>query len=87
MRQSIGQTLQATQASTDSIGFQKKQLTEDDLTLLDDVPQLDINEFREIIHLPIENWAFNNSTRMQVFPRTMFAEINQYFAYLESLGT
>lgn len=65
-------------------GFQKKLLTEDDLTFLDDIPGIQIKEFLTMSPmLAITKWAFSTRQAVRIFTEEKFNEVGRYLAYIE----
>ena len=77
----------------------KNQLTESDLTFLDDVPDNEVTAFLNMVEMDLEEgfdvpawWAFSNGAKVKTGPELLrfraekYSEIADYFRYILSLG-
>lgn len=64
-----------------------RNLSEDDLTFLDDVPDVQIQEFLEWVtkNSALTKWYFTNHTTLRAFERDEWPAIVEYFKYLLQL--
>ncbi len=62
-----------------------RKLSEDELTFLDDVPQYQVDELKDIQSLGIQKWYMSNPHRVMSFDANQFEAVAAYFDYLKQI--